>query len=496
MEDEETKKSQYINDNIISKGYNPEDLYKFIMNEICMSINDINFEKLKLMIDKFKNKGLVDLYKTVKQKEDEKPENLEEQLYFPEVYDIKNKTPKENKLLELENNKKEIKIIISLPKKESNDGFFNKSKYLYTIECSEIKSNAQRSYSDFIWLRNEYIIFYPLRIIPPLIKEANLVSEGIVDKLDDENIAAKKKVKHLNKFIYTLLQKKLFRTSSLLYNFLVLKKDEFKKYKEFVSKKKYEINSNFENFKNMKGSLHCDFNKDKISYVEKIGTSYQNISTIYTKLEENINKICSDLNDLSIQMKELGDRFQELTNNLKYFQHNGKMSNAYFQLNTIFTCWSSALQRQEEFFNQDFLPLFKYFNLQIKETEILQKQFSTQKKNYENKGIKLLKKKEELFYQGDISKWGVEPNDKKLLEKCLNEKTICFEKMLYKQTKSLKEDKKGLAAFLYLMKKQFNKLLKQQSEEIFKFFGELKNSHQIMVGDAYNLIKLCNLNVK
>ena len=99
MEDEQAKKSQYINDNIISKGYNPEDLSNFIMKEICMSINDINFERLKIMIDKFKNKGLVDLYKTVKQKDDLKPENLEEQLYYPEVYDIKNKTPKENKLL-------------------------------------------------------------------------------------------------------------------------------------------------------------------------------------------------------------------------------------------------------------------------------------------------------------------------------------------------------------------------------------------------------------
>ena len=496
MEDEEAKKSEYINDNIISKGYNPEDLSNFIMNEICMSINDINLEKLKIMVDKFKNKGLVDLYKTVKLKDDSKPENIEEQLYYPEVYDIQNKTPKENKLLELENNKKEIKIIISEPKKENSDGVFNKSKYLYTIECPELKSNVQRSYSEFVWLRNEYVIFYPLRIIPPLVKEANLVLEGIVDKVDDENLIAKKKLKHLNKFIYNLLQKKLFRTSSLLYNFLVLKKDEFKKYRDTVSKRKYSINSNFDNFKNMKGSLHCDFNKDNISYVEKISSRYKNISTIYTKLEENINKIYADLKSLSLQMKEIGDRFQEIINNLKYFQHNGKMSNAYFQLNTIFMCWSSALQRQAEFFNQDFSPLFKYFNLQIKETENLQKQFVTQKKNYENKGIKLLKKKEELFYQGDISKWGVEPGDKKLLEKCSNEKTICFEKMLYKETNSLKEDKKGLAALICLMRKQFDKLLKQQSDEIFKFFRELKNSHQIMVGDAYNLIKLCNLNVK
>ena len=102
-------------------------------------------------------------------------------------------------------------------------------------------------------------------------------------------------------------------------------------------------------------------------------------------------------------MKEINDGFQELINNLKFFQHSGKISNAYFQLNTVFSCWSSSLERQSIFFNQDFLQLFKFFNLQIKETDNLQKKFVL-KKNYETKGIKLLKRKDELFYQGDISK--------------------------------------------------------------------------------------------
>ena len=207
MEDEQAKKSQYINENIISKGYNPEDLSNFIMKEICISINDITFDKLKIMIDKFKNKGLVDLYKTVKQQNDSKPENLDEQLYYPEVYDIQARTPKDNKLLELEKENKEIKIKISEPRKESGGGFFNKSITLYKVQCESLNSSVKRSYSDFEWLRNEYVIFYPLRVIPPLVKENNLLLEGIIDKSDDEKSLENKIVKHLNKFIYTLLQK-------------------------------------------------------------------------------------------------------------------------------------------------------------------------------------------------------------------------------------------------------------------------------------------------
>ena len=60
----------------------------------------------------------------------------------------------------------------------------------------------------------------------------------------------------------------------------------------------------------------------------------------------------------------------------------------------------------------------------------------------------------------------------------------------------LKKIKKTLAVYINLINKQFDKLLKNQSDELLSFFDNLKNSHQIMVGDAYNLIKLCNLNMK
>ena len=73
---------------------------------------------------------------------------------------------------------------------------------------------------------------------------------------------------------------------------------------------------------------------------------------------------------------------------------------------------------------------------------------------------------------------------------------FALKKMLYKETNLLKEDKKGLAVYIYLINKHFDKLLKQQRDEIFKFFEDLKTNYQIMVGDAYNLIKLRNINLK
>jgi len=497
MEDEQRKKSEYIDEAIISKGYNPEDLSNFIRREIYLGINDISFDKLKKMIDKFKDKGLEDIYKSVKEQDNEgESENVEDQLYYPEVYDIKTKIPKDNKLLELEKNNKNVVIKISEANKENLGTFFNKNESVYKVECEEIKSEVYRTYSDFEWLRNEYVLFYPLRIIPPFIKENNLVLEGIINKSDNENISKNKKLKYLNKYIAKLITKKSFRTSSLLFNFVTLCNEEFKQYKALISKIKFELNQNFDNFKKVKGNIHCTFNRDKISYVEKISESFRGMSDVYSKLEDNLNKISVDLSDLAYNMKEISSRFQELTENLKYFRLGGKINSLYMQLDGIFLYWSSSLERQAQFFNEDFKQIFKSFNLEIKETEFLQKELMTQKKNYETKGIKLRQRKEELFYQGDINKWGLDPSDIKLVEKNKKEKTICFEKMLNKETNALKEDKKRLAIYIHLINKQFDKLLKTQSDEIIQFFNELKNNYKLMVGDTYNIIKLFNINIK
>ena len=71
-----------------------------------------------------------------------KIDNLIEQLYYPEVYDIQARTPKDNKLLELEKENKEIKIKISEPRKESIGRFFNKSTTLYKVQYESLNSSV------------------------------------------------------------------------------------------------------------------------------------------------------------------------------------------------------------------------------------------------------------------------------------------------------------------------------------------------------------------
>ena len=250
MDEEKLQKLDYINENIIEKGYNPEELSNFIIKKTGIPMDSMNFDQLKNMIDKFKDQSLENTYQSVKSKEEvqikESPEDL---LYANQNYDITTQPPQKNKLLELEEKKEKLIINISEPKKKKKGGFFSKSIYSYRIVTPIIGKDVRRIYSDFEWLHDQFLLRYPLRLVPHIIKESNLSYEEIIDKNDREDICEEKKVRYLNTFMKRLLQKKIFRTSPILFEFLELDSDKFKKYKEKLSKSKFELSITLDNLR-------------------------------------------------------------------------------------------------------------------------------------------------------------------------------------------------------------------------------------------------------
>ena len=244
MKEEETKKLEFINENIIEKGYNPEEVANFTMKTFGVPFDSLSLEKLKQVVEEFKDKGLNDTYKTVKlnekkteekkneQKENnkkkEKSEKIQTPLYAPDSYEVETGYQQENKLIELYRNNNLISIEVSEPQKEGKTGFFSKSYMTYRIQCPQLNSDVRRTYSDFEWFRNQLLIRYPLRVIPPIMKDNVLKQIGNVLKLESEEINEQRKLRYLNQFMSCLIKKKIIRTSPILYEFLVLNNDLFK----------------------------------------------------------------------------------------------------------------------------------------------------------------------------------------------------------------------------------------------------------------------------
>lgn len=499
MDSEQEKKSQYINENIISKGYNLEEFSKFVITELQLSIDHISLEELKIQIERFKSKGLKDIYRAVR---DENKKSVPEKesptdfLYLPEKYSFTTKTQEKNKLYDIENEHKIIKIIASDPTKIKIE---NKKKnnfyYLYTIKCTQIKSEAKRTYEDIEWLRNQLVVHYPWRFVPPLPKESEYLHLGLINKNDTEIEIENKKIKYVNKFFDALITKKIFRTCPILLIFLEANDSVMKMYKTTLDNENFELKQNLENFKTLKGKLQIEFTKEKLyKLVNFDKNNYTDLIDVYSKLETSINTLCVDFKNLSIHMKEISSLFEKLSGLMKFTNNCGKITTSYLQLNTIFSTWSSVYERQNDFFNQDIKTQFKYINMQLKEFDTnFFKKFCEIKNKYESFGGKLNKKKEDLFVKKDYNKWGLEPGTEKEIGLFQNDRRRAFKVMLYKETMLLEEEKKNLSLIMHYMDKQFDKLMKQQGEEIKYFFEHLKENNQLIMGDSFNMIKLFSL---
>jgi len=489
------EKMKYISANILEKGYNPEDLSNFVIKKTGKPVESISFDQLKKLIEQFKDQSLQETYKNLDESQEEPKEQQQEEfqnpLYSPMVYNIKTVAQQDNELLKLENEKKKITIIISDPKKEKSVGMFSKkSVYSYKVECPEIKTEVRRTYADFEWLKNQLGLYYALRIVPPLIKESMLYQLEIVSKKDTEEVVEQAKIKHLNYFISALLKRKIFRTSAILYEFLELNDKDLKVYKDQLNKYKYNLNYTLENLKTVKNTMKFELKPSEINSANLLGKKCNTISDIYNKIEKNVINVSNDFQNLEMHMKEIGELFNKLVTQLKNDENAKKMEDVFTKLNKIFTSWSVSCEKQSSFFKNNFKSFFNYMNLEIQEMSVINQQFIAYKKDYEDFSAKLNKKKEDLFSQKDQSKWSVEPGTEDQIPKYVNNKKLAFEKMLYQETTFQSDEKKLVACTVYFMMKQFNKLMKCQSENVHNYFSKMKQDNQIIVGDAFNLIKL------
>jgi len=510
MEEKEKQKMEFINENIIEKGYNPEEVSKFIIKTIGIPMESLPFEKLKEMIEAFKNKELTETYKTIKineknkkQKELEKEEMKKQKnpiynLYIPTSYEIETDIQQENKLMEFHRNHNKIQIIISDPKKEGKKGLFSKTYSTYRVQCPQLNFDVRRSYSDFEWFRNQLIKRYPLRLIPPIGKDNMVKQIENLLKMENEEFIEFRKLRYLQKFMDSILKRSVLKTSPILYEFLRLDEEIFKTYQKKINEKKYELSISLDNLITLKGKINCELKEDSIKNANENAKKYNDLSDIYNKIYSYISNIVLDFLSLNIHMKQLSSYFEELNKYLNEYQCTkcDDMKTIYSNFAKIFNNWSISFGKQSEYFNKDFKETFNYYGLGINEMNTIFKKYTEFKNEYESFTSIINKKKEKLFATKNIEKWDVEPGTEDDIPNYLDNKDIAFEKMLYKETILLKEEKKRICATIYLMNKQFDKLIKYQNENIKIYYDSMVKNSKDIFGNEHLLNDLLGVENK
>ena len=364
---------QYHSDEI--KNFNSENKNFNSENKNFNSENKINIENNKKLIENINNL-----------------QNIQ----------IKNKEIKEIKCKKLEpsilSNKK-IEIFIRNPKAIQTSLF--KSNFIsYEVYTKETNWLVNRRFSDFEWLRNILIKFYPRFFVPPLPNKKLFSRRFEVDFVD-------KRMKFLNKFINNLMLNETFKASDVVVDFLSISE-----HNQFEAKI-YEYNSitpsiYVEDIKSLSGSVKIleDFGNEQ--FYENISNYFQIQKTLYERLNYNLKNFYYNFEAAGKNLEEIEKDFDTLNILNSRVMMKEEITKTFEELKIFFKNWRKIIINQNNLFKFYIKDFFKY---QLKENSSFEELINSRKEikfNYESNLQKLIKKKEKLWATNDISKWEID----------------------------------------------------------------------------------------
>ena len=483
--DESPEKQKYINDNIIAKGYNLDDLSRSITVRTGLTINEISLDTLKKEIEFYKTQQLKESYKASKEMKASKISRSEisTELYAPEHFLLKTVPQLENTLTKLEAENKRITPTITDSRQEKVGGLLGKKMmYYFTIKCPEINTDVVRTLEDFEFFKNVLVERYPFKFVPPILPKNK-------DKVYSHELFKR----YLNRFLAYISQRKILRTSPITLEFLELNTNEFAIYRKKLTENKFFCKYNMENYTTMKGSLDINFNFEQINEPDKIYKKIEATQSIYKNLNTAMGKVINDLNNLGRHMLQASNAFSALSNYSRESGQSQTLATCYEKLKDIFSQWSASYDKQKFFLDHNFREFFDYMNLQIKALSDIQKQYTTIKTDYEKYGLELVSKKEKLFAGKKYNLWELSEEDNKNIEFLKQNKESAFKAMLPGMTNLVGAQKIQLACSCNIVKKEYERFMKRQGDNLKDYLLSLKDNNQNIMSDAYTLCSLFNI---
>ena len=484
--EEGIEKKKYLDEHIISKSLNLEDLSRSITLRTGLTINEISLSLLKKEIDFFKKeqkKEVSKLEKELNSSNKLQKSDLIKILFSPEHFQLETLKQQKNKLLTLENENKRINPVIVDSHQEKSGGLLGKKiVYYFNIKCPELNTLVGRTLEDFEFFKKKLIERYPYKFIPPIFPKS-------IEKENSHEVYKR----YLNRFLEYISQRKILRTSPITLEFLELDSNSFYTYKKKLNNYKYYCKYNMENYINMKGEIDIDFNLEKINEAEQLYKKIEATKSIYNNLNVSLLKIIDDLNNIEKHMRQASNAFSALSNYTKESEQSSLLVISYDKLKDIFSQWSTSYNKQKKFINNNFRETFDYLNLQIIELADIEKQYMNIKNEYIKTGIELYNKKERLFNNKNFNEWELSEEDKKNFEFLKSNKKSAFKAMLPGMTNLNILQKMQLASSTIIVKKEYEIFIKRQGNMLKDYLLTLKDKNQDLLSDAYSLCSFFNI---
>ena len=476
IENDLDQKKQYLTEEIINKGYNPNDFLNLCISkkENGDDLENWPFEELKKIVSDFQlqmqsqnennNKIIATSMKDflftsvpknnnnnyynnvnnnpnylqssqINQKINENIQNVNigsNNVSYNE-YNSNSKIYKKEincKILEKsELNSKTITVKIQNPK-QMGTSLISTPYTAYEVYTEEMKWLVYRRYSDFDWLRNTLRKLFPRHLIPPL------PGKKMGARRFDQDFI-EKRMKFLQKFINDVISIETFKASEALVAFLKMTdREQFdRKIKEMNSL----ICSNYiQDIKTLSGKINVVDNDNYEKYYININNYFKLQIQIYNRLNYNLKCYYRNINSASINLEEVQKDFDTLNKLNAKVQMNSEITKTYEELFIFFKNWGRILSNENEIIKEKIREFFKYQKMEnIAYTELIGTREEI-KYNYIIAKKKLDDKKCKLYSYMDINKWEIEENYNNInFDLIYRDKNYAWEKMCTKETQAL-----------------------------------------------------------
>ena len=479
------EKQKLIKEKILDKQFDKDQFFSYCMSKKPENGDDLKnwtIEELTSIINTFienQNKYYINTQKAMDQKiQLNISQNIENKNTPSNIIEIPCGLLEKTIL-----NDKDIKSEMKNPK-SIEAGFFSNSYILYDIETTidvNTKWIVQRRYSDFIWLRESLVKFFPRDMVAPL---PGKKIGGRRFEIDFVN----KRMNNLNKFLDIILKNETFKTSDALISFLsIVDRARFEAKKKEINS--YIVPSGLEGIKTLTGKIlisEDDFSNEK--YLMNINNYFNLQNQIYDKLNEDISAFYKSIISCVENLAGVQKDFELLHLLNARVSMKKEILKSFEMFGIFFKNWKRVLYNQGDIIKKNVKQFFKYVNMEGNAYSELTTSRLIIKEKFESENKKLLNKKEKLWESNDISKWEIEEDFSKIDRVyLLRDKQYAFSKMCTSESRIVN----NLGILLrYANKKNLDELKKLIGNYQERFINNVKlfaNSFYPTLNDALNV---------
>ncbi len=468
MEDELNEKQTFLRENILEKGYDPEDFMKLLQSkkgELGLDLSSWSMDELREAVKEFtkENSDFEEGNENISPGNLPKDENDENN--FPpadEIYDLdkfskdhpEGSGPKEEygkcAITEFTqfSDKDNIVVKVTNPEKVSG-GIFSKSFISYTLETQPFNFKTKKRYSDFLWLRKTLSLMYSNCVIPPLCKK------NYVDRFNETLI--NKRMRSIEKFLNGLLIHPLIKNSQILFDFLSVQNEEdfYKKKKKYG---KITSPTHVGEIKTVEGDIKISVSKEKEIYLKNIEKNCCVTEDLLQKVTKAYKGLLMMMSQVTDKMKEISILWKQVHEKSLKFNDFYNTSQTYNILSKVMSTWAEAEGQQIDILNIYVREYFRYIKNEYHSMHDMSDIVEARQSIYKKALDKLDNTKENLYKAQDLTQWGLSQTDLENKMALLKNKDFAFSKMLPKETKRVNMFKAFYGGYLNSIIDEYERL--------------------------------------